>query len=219
MYKINKELHDYIYRAIGAKYYYNRQVGDNFKFMKITDTHFLFFDLDGTLVDTDYANFLSYSEAIKQVLGINVDYNPNVRFTREIVKKIIPNITDKTYEKVVKQKNSFYKKNLSMTKINDSIVKILKQYSETNKTVLITNCHAERAIITLDYHGLSNFFYHKIFRQEPLGNISKYKNALDLLRIPAKCVFAFENDKTEIEAAVAVGIPRCQILCVGVSNE
>ncbi len=41
----------------------------------------LFFDMDGTLVDTDYANFLAYQQAISEIVesDLNIEYDSNFR--------------------------------------------------------------------------------------------------------------------------------------------
>jgi len=36
------------------------------------DKTYLIFDLDGTLIDTDEANFLSYQEAVKNIKNIDL---------------------------------------------------------------------------------------------------------------------------------------------------
>ncbi len=38
---------------------------------KIRNSDLLIFDLDGTLIDTDYANFLSYKAAIKKLFSLD----------------------------------------------------------------------------------------------------------------------------------------------------
>ena len=55
------------------------------------------FDLDGTLVDSDYANFLAYEDAVMHVLSkhIELDFAQGIRITREALKELISNITDK----------------------------------------------------------------------------------------------------------------------------
>ena len=44
----------------------------------------LFFDMDGTLVDTDYANFLAYQQAISEIVesDLNIEYDSNFRLNR-----------------------------------------------------------------------------------------------------------------------------------------
>jgi len=70
---------------------------------RINSTNVLFFDMDGTLVNTNYANYLSYKKAIQQVIQSNIDipYNPSERFNREVLKKVIPNLTKAEYEKII----------------------------------------------------------------------------------------------------------------------
>jgi hypothetical protein len=40
---------------------------------------------------------------------------------------------------------------------------ILKEYSKTNKTVLVTKCREKRARMTLKYHGLIDLFSHTFY--------------------------------------------------------
>jgi len=89
----------------------------------------LMFDFDGTLVDTNYANFLSYTKAIQQVVQSNLDFSycPNERFTREVLKKVIPALSRTEYEKIIKLKNKLYIQCLCETKLNCSSVEILKK--------------------------------------------------------------------------------------------
>jgi len=50
--------------------------------LNINSDTVLFFDMDGTLIDTDFANFLSYQEAIKSVIQseTEIQYVPSERF-------------------------------------------------------------------------------------------------------------------------------------------
>ncbi|MBS1571678.1 MAG: hypothetical protein JST62_04675 [Bacteroidetes bacterium] len=62
----------------------------------ITTDIILFFDMDGTLIDTDLANFLSYKKAINSVTKSdnNLTYNPDKRFNRSNLKNAGPNGTE-----------------------------------------------------------------------------------------------------------------------------
>lgn len=178
--------------------------------LKINSDTILFFDMDGTLVDTDFANFLSYKEAINFVLQTDkeIQYSPNERFNRVALKKIEPNLTEQDIEKIVQQKETNYKEMLVQTKLNKSVADILLRYYLTNKTVLVTNCRKERALLTLNYHNLSDKFSHLFFRQnsENGNRINKYENAINHLSLSAQNVIVFENEKTEINDAVLAGI-------------
>ena len=79
--------------------------GHNFDTIINSDT-VLFFDMDGTLINTDYANFLSYKKAIHSVTnnGLELSYNPKVRFNRRFLKIAIPNLNHSDYEKITQNK-------------------------------------------------------------------------------------------------------------------
>lgn len=177
---------------------------------KINSDTVLFFDLDGTLVDTDFANFLSYKDAIQSVIKTDeeIKYIPNERFNRASLKKLIPNLSEEDFGKIIQQKERNYKKNINQTKLNKFVTDILIKYSKTNKTVLVTNCRKERAILTLEYHKLTDMFSHILYRQisDNENHINKYKNAIKSLSLSAQTIIVFENEKTEIDDAILAGI-------------
>ena len=170
----------------------------------------LFFDMDGTLVDTNYANFLSYKKAIEFVKksDFNITYNPEQRFNRSLLKIAIPNLTKTELEMIVKEKEKYYNDFLPETQLNNKIIEILIKYCTSNKTVLVTNCRENRALATLNYHGLTDKFSDFFFRQfkESKKKINKFQNAILNLGISANLVIAFENEVTEIADAQSAGI-------------
>lgn len=184
--------------------------------MKINEDNVLLFDMDGTLVDTDFANFLSYKKAIKLVIGLDkeIQYNPNERFNRTTLITVLPNLTQTEYEKIIRQKDENYKEHLSETKLNKPVADILLQYSKTNKTVLVTNCREDRALMTLNYYNLTDKFSNLIFRQitDNESRMNKYKNAISSLNLSVQTVIVFENEKQEIEDAKLAGISINNIL-------
>jgi FMN phosphatase YigB (HAD superfamily) len=81
----------------------------------ITSDKILFFDMDGTLVDTNLANFSAYKKAINYVIKDNkLVYNHPVRFNRSILRTTFPNLTEKEIEKIIQLKESFYNEFLSV---------------------------------------------------------------------------------------------------------
>lgn len=174
-----------------------------------TDTVF-FFDMDGTLVDTNYANFLAYKKAIHTVINSDIDltYNLEERFTRSTLKNTITNLTESDYAKVIQQKEEYYNDFLHEIKLNTKTASILFKYSNTNKTVLVSNCRKERALTTLNHFGLANKFS-DIFCREFENNdkkINKFHNAILKIGIPPGLIIAFENEESEIEDAKRAGI-------------
>jgi beta-phosphoglucomutase len=179
---------------------------------KITPETVFFFDMDGTLIDTDYANFLSYEKAIYSVTNTdyNLSFNKAIRFNRSILTIVVPNLTENEYERIIKEKEKYYNDFINETKLNPEIANILFRYSKTNKTVLVTNCRKERAMTTLKHLGLDDKFS-DIFCREFSKNrqkVNKFQNAIIKLGIPPNFVIAFENEEIEIEDAKNAGIQK-----------
>jgi len=181
---------------------------------KIHNEHILFFDMDGTLIDTNYANYLSYKKAIQKVTHTNIAYNPNERFDRELLKKMIPNIIETEYERIIQEKERYYKDYLPKTKLNKLIADILIKYSKTNKTVLVTNCREDRTLMILKYHEIIDKFSHILYRQKTNNEkmVNKYKKALSNLKISPNLVILFENENSEIKNAITAGILEKNII-------
>ncbi|CAB1276192.1 HAD hydrolase-like protein [Candidatus Nitrosacidococcus tergens] len=179
---------------------------------KITANTVLFFDLDGTLIDTNLVNFLSYKKAILSVTKSDhsLIYNPSKRFNRSNLKNTVPNLTESDYEKIIQEKEEYYNDFLHETKLNTEIVNILFKCSNTNQTVLVTNSYKNRAMVTLKHFGLEDKF-NNIFCREFSNNdkkINKFQNAISKLGVSPNLVIAFENEQVEIENAKNAGIQK-----------
>ena len=176
----------------------------------ITADIILFFDMDGTLIDTDLANFLSYKKAINSVTKSdnNLTYNPDKRFNRSNLKNAVPNLTESEYEKIIQEKEEYYNDFIHETKLKTEIADILIKYSKTNKTILVTNCRKDRAMTTLKHFELEDKFS-DIFCREFNANdkkVNKFQNVISKLGVPPNFVIAFENEETEIVDAKQAGI-------------
>ena len=180
--------------------------------MIINSDTVLFFDMDGTLIDTDYANFLSYKKAIHLVTnnGLELSYNHKNRFNRSYLKTVLPNITQVDYEKIIQKKEECYGEFLGETKLNEAIAEILFKYSKTNKTFLVTNCRKDRVFMTLNHFGLTDKFDKIFYRQFSANNkkVNKFQNAIKKLGVPPNLVVAFEYEEIEIAYAKAAGIEK-----------
>lgn len=184
--------------------------------IRIKTNSVLFFDLDGTLVNTDLANFLSYKKAIQSVLGskIEISFNAQVRLNRSSIRNLFPDLTEKDLQEIIQKKELFYKEYIHETQINKLVIDILTRYSKTNTTILVTNCRKDRALMTLKYHGLTDNF-NRIFHRQISGGetkINKYQKAINSLNISPDSVIVFENEEPEINDAINAGIPSKNIL-------
>ncbi len=166
----------------------------------------LFFDMDGTLFDTNLANFMSYKKAIHLVINTNVNltYNQEKRFNRNSLKEIFPNLSKYEYNDIIEKKEQCFNEFLSETKPNQKIVEILFKYAETHKTILLTNARENRAKAILEYYGITNKFNNFFFNSNILKN--KYQKAILELGILPNLVVAFEDEDIEIEKAKQIGI-------------
>lgn len=177
---------------------------------KIQSDSILFFDLDGTLVDTNYSNFLSYKNAIQCVTksDYNLIYKPETRFNRRSLKTVIPNLPEAKYDEIIRKKEECYDDYLHEAILFPLVANILAKYSVTNRTVLVTNCRQNRAQATLNHFGLSEKFTDAFYRQisDREEKINKFKNAIMKLGVSPDVVIAFENEEAEIADAMQAGI-------------
>lgn len=172
----------------------------------ISDESILFFDLDGTVIETDYANFVSYRDAIKTVKNIDLVFDPSNRFDRGYLVREYPNLYLGELDEIISIKEINYRDNLGLTAVNMEVLEVLNKYSKTHKTVLVTNCREDRARETIRYHNLENLFWHCCFRQNEDDKLNKFQNAIRNLKILPEKIIVFENDDCEIEDATKLGI-------------
>lgn len=182
---------------------------------KISKTNILIFDLDGTIVNSDEANFLAYADATNVTLGMDIvkTCTDQERFTRQRLKKIIPGLSNSNFERIVQLKEQIFPSYLHMTREITCVTHIIRTFFQTCTVVLSTNSSEYRANITLVHHGLFNIFNHRFYRTDPSRSTeNKYIHAITVLNTNPSLCFAFEDDPAEIQAAISAGIPQVNII-------
>ena len=187
--------------------------------IEISPKFIILCDMDGTLIDTDYANYLSYRRAIEEVTRRKheLQFNSGKRLNREGLKENLPYLTDGQYKHIISLKTDYYSGHLPETKVNTTLADFIRKYSGTHETVLVTCCREKRAVETLQYHNLLGCFSRLICRQALSGSglSNKYANAINLLSANPVASIVCENDITDIEKAILAGVPRENIISVG----
>lgn len=177
---------------------------------KVHSDSVLFFDMDGTLVDTNYSNFLSYKNAIQDVTksDYNLIYQPETRFNRSTLKAVVPDLPETKYDEIIRKKEECYDHYIYEAILFPRVADILIKYSKTNRTVLVTNCRKNRAQTTLNHFGLAEKFTDAFYRQfsDKEEKINKFQNAITKLGVSPDVIIAFENEEVEIADAIQAGI-------------
>lgn len=170
------------------------------------------FDMDKTLIDTDKANNLAYFDAIYSVTNFKCDIDYGKRFTRNMLKTLFPNLAESQFKDIVTYKEKFFKLYLKETILNQKLFVILKcLYQEGHRTILLTNCHSERAICLCNYYNLTKYFVQRFFFEDYIDN--KYK-FLKSLGYDLRNVVLYENEAESSLEAVNNGIKVDNIIKV-----
>lgn len=170
------------------------------------------FDLDNTLVETDYANNLSYIHAVNKVLNVDLQWDFNFRFSREKLRFLFPNLSQQQYENIIMLKNSQFSSYLSDTTLNINLVKVLSiLYSRGYNTILLTNSHKNRALSICNHYSISHYFKEKFFAEDVTN--TKYE-VLKRDGYDMNSVILFENEEEGTKEAVKNGLLANNIICV-----
>lgn len=182
------------------------------KTIEIDSNHILFFDLDGTLVHTDFSNFLAYKKAIEAIKPEfkNIEFDSNKRITRRILKEIMPLLSNLEEAKIINMKENYYDEFLPYTELNEVVFDVLIKCLESNRCILVTNCRENRASSILNYYNLTLKFDSIFCKEDMADNFSivmnKFKNVIEKMNVLPKNVIVFENTLQEIKNALKAGI-------------
>lgn len=165
----------------------------------------LIFDLDGTLVNTKEANYLSYHKAFKSI-GVDLSRSKyyeafGLRFD-DMVKKICPNLDPVSTKTLKESKALYYKDNLRFTTLNPLLISVIRN-NKFSKIALATTASKKNALEVLKYYSLVNTFDECIFGEDvSIGKPDPecYNLAIKSLNLmPSECLI-FEDTLIGVSA-------------------
>ena len=174
----------------------------------------IFFDLDGTLVNTHKANHAAYYEAILAVTGVQSDiilrqYIADGLSSSEFIPYIVAGATEQQVIDINTTKRRVYPDYLHLTERNEGLASLLRHFSPTMTIGLVTTAKKANARAVLEAHDLLDCFDFCIFGDDVSDmkpNPEAYLKALELAKVRADEAIAFEDSDKGRSAAIAAGI-------------
>lgn len=170
--------------------------------------------MDGTLVDTDDANFQAYRRAVQEATdGVCVLEPTRERLNREILKEQFPFLTTDELHRIITLKAEYFGDFLVNTTLNTRLAEIVSKNRQKSEIILVSGCRKERVEQVLKHHNVFEHFSQFICREAlPDGSpLRKYETAIKLTGVNPLVTFVFENDELEAMHAEYAGIPRKNI--------
>jgi hypothetical protein len=144
----------------------------------------VFCDMDGTLVGTDYANYLSCRRAVIEATHgtHDVDFTDE-RLNRENLKRRLPSLTTSQIERIVALNAEYFTGFISEAILNTALAHLITKHQGKNTIVLATRCRKRRALEVLNHHKLLECFSRLICHEDLLqcGSSNKYECAIELI--------------------------------------
>ena len=179
----------------------------------------LLFDLDGTLAETDSLHLPTWGDVLEPY-GVEVDeefYRESIsgRSTGEVVRALLPDLTDEEGKSVGDAKEASFRERASELEPLPGLVDFAERGRERGmKIVLVTNAPEENVEAILLALELRDFFDAVVLADEVEAvkpDPAPYRAALKKVGVPAEEALAFEDSVSGIRSAVAAGVPTVGI--------
>ena len=174
----------------------------------------LLFDLDGTLAETDSLHLPTWVDAL-QPYGVEVDeefYRDRIsgRSTAEIVRELLPDLTDEQGRSIGEAKEASFRERASELEPLPGLVDFVIQGRELGMRIaLVTNAPEQNVETILLALKLRDFFDVVVLADEVEAvkpDPAPYRAALEKISVPAEVALAFEDSVSGISSSVAAGI-------------
>ena len=179
----------------------------------------LLFDLDGTLAETDSLHLPTWVDALEPY-GIEVDeefYKERIsgRSTGEIVRDLLPDLTDEEGLSIGDAKEASFRERASELEPLPGLVDFIERGRERGMGIaLVTNAPEENVEAILTALKLGDLFDAVVLADEVEAvkpDPAPYRAALKKIGVPAEEALAFEDSVSGISSSVAAGIPTVGI--------
>ena len=177
----------------------------------------LLFDLDGTLIETQLANFKSYNYALSKH---RVQFNFE-EFTKTkgidsqcFLANTFPNLSPQEIEDVRRVKASCYKNFFTDTYVNKVLLNFTRNLTRIKRIGLVTTGKKQNVDEILDFHNLKEVFHvivtgDDVSDQKP--SPEPYLKATDLMKLSSNKILVFEDSDSGCESAIAAGLSVVRI--------
>ena len=179
----------------------------------------LLFDLDGTLAETDSLHLPTWVDALEPY-GVEVDeafYRDKIsgRSTAEIVRELLPELTDEQGRSIGDAKEASFRERASELEPLPGLVDFVERGRKRGlRIALVTNAPEENVKMILLALKLRDFFDTVVLADEVEAvkpDPAPYRAALEKTGVPAEEALAFEDSISGISSSVAAGIPTVGI--------
>lgn len=175
----------------------------------------LFFDLDGTVSDTDAIHLANWIELLRPY-GIDVDMDLfketlSSSTVEQAIDELLPNISQEEKDQLMENEESGYRKRMNMSGAITGFDAFVEEARGRGiEIALVSNAPKGEARNSLEALKLMDAFDPMIFAEDvgvEKPDPAPYKAALDHLGIQAEEALAFEDSPTGLKGAVEAGIP------------
>jgi HAD superfamily hydrolase (TIGR01509 family) len=179
----------------------------------------LLFDLDGTLAETDSLHLPTWVDALEPY-GVEVDeefYRDRIsgRSTAEIVRELLPELTDEQGRSIGDAKEASFRKRAFELDPLPGLEDFVERGRKRGMWIaLVTNAPEENVEAILLALKLRDFFDTVVLADEVEAvkpDPAPYIAALEKTGVPAEEALAFEDSISGISSSVAAGIPTVGI--------
>ena len=183
------------------------------------------FDLDGTLIDSEYFYFSNWAPILENDYGLNIDFDEWIsKFAGHTLSRNVQMLNN-DYKLNVDEEDMWFatrsryaKANMKNIRLMPYAKDVLQAVKESGKQIgLVTSSYQNTVDIVLGEHNLLKYFKFFVTRElveNPKPNPEPYLLAINKLMIPKHEIVVVEDTSTGCAAAKAAGL-----YCIAVTQQ